>query len=368
MRAVASQMESAIIERTTADILANAGGRMLDLRATGQVVRSTASSSSTRRAATTRRRTMRNAACRRCADGDPLTRETIDIAQHFTEPPPRYSEASLVKSMEELGIGRPSTYASIMAVLQERDYVTLEKKRLVAADKGRHRHRLLGEFFTPLRRIRFYRRAGAEPRPHLQQRDRLEGGHARFLARFLRRHRRYQGAAHDRGARRAQRGSRAAHLPRQGRRRRSAPLPHLRQRHACRSRSASTARSSAARTTRIAATRVSCSAANGELGTASGGVDGRELGVDRPAASTIGCKRRPLRPLCRARRRRQAQARQPAQGTGARRCRPRQGGRLLRAAARGRRSIPDAASRSWRASAAMALTSSTAHLRQSRGR
>src|SRR5690606_11584001 len=57
--------------------------------------------------------------------------------QHFTQPPPRYSEATLVKKLEELGIGRPSTYASTLAVLQERDYVRTEKKRLVPEDKGR---------------------------------------------------------------------------------------------------------------------------------------------------------------------------------------------------------------------------------------
>ena len=67
--------------------------------------------------------------------GDPLERRRIAATQHFTEPPPRYSEASLVKRMEELGIGRPSTYASILAVLREREYVRLEKKRLVAEDK-----------------------------------------------------------------------------------------------------------------------------------------------------------------------------------------------------------------------------------------
>ncbi|NIW77522.1 MAG: hypothetical protein GWN08_20110, partial [Gemmatimonadetes bacterium] len=57
--------------------------------------------------------------------------------QHFTQPPPRYSEASLVKKLEELGIGRPSTYASILQVLQDRDYVRLEKKRFVPEDRGR---------------------------------------------------------------------------------------------------------------------------------------------------------------------------------------------------------------------------------------
>ncbi len=69
-------------------------------------------------------------------------------AQHFTQPPPRYSEASLVKKMEELGIGRPSTYASIIAVLLDREYVTLQKKRFVAEARGRIVNAFLESFFT----------------------------------------------------------------------------------------------------------------------------------------------------------------------------------------------------------------------------
>jgi DNA topoisomerase-1 len=81
--------------------------------------------------------------------GDPLKRVgPVASAQHFTEPPPRYSEASLVKRMEELGIGRPSTYAATLAVLQDRDYVKLEKKRLVPDDKGRLVTAFLESFFA----------------------------------------------------------------------------------------------------------------------------------------------------------------------------------------------------------------------------
>lgn len=68
---------------------------------------------------------------------DPLDKDSLTDDQHFTQPPPRYSEASLVKKMEELGIGRPSTYASIMQVLQDRDYVNLDKKRFIPQDRGR---------------------------------------------------------------------------------------------------------------------------------------------------------------------------------------------------------------------------------------
>jgi DNA topoisomerase-1 len=70
-------------------------------------------------------------------ENDALSKKEIKPEQHFTQPPPRYSEASLVKKLEELGIGRPSTYASIMQVLQDRDYVTLDKKRFIPEDRGR---------------------------------------------------------------------------------------------------------------------------------------------------------------------------------------------------------------------------------------
>ena len=68
--------------------------------------------------------------------------------QHFTQPPPRYTEASLVKKMEELGIGRPSTYASIMQVLRDRDYVLMDKRRFVPEDRGRLVTTFLAKFFT----------------------------------------------------------------------------------------------------------------------------------------------------------------------------------------------------------------------------
>src|SRR5690606_21895207 len=80
--------------------------------------------------------------------GDALQRRAIEASQHFTEPPPRYSEASLVKRMEELGIGRPSTYASILQVLRDRGYVRLDKKRLVPEDKGRVLTAFLQNFFS----------------------------------------------------------------------------------------------------------------------------------------------------------------------------------------------------------------------------
>src|SRR5918997_2730103 len=135
IRTVASQMESAELERTTADIAAQVGPRRLDLRATGQVVkfdgflilyqegRDDEEDEDDRRLPP-------------MSAGDPLARRRIASTQHFTEPPPRYTEASLVKRMEELGIGRPSTYAAVLAVLREREYVKIDKKRLVPEDKG----------------------------------------------------------------------------------------------------------------------------------------------------------------------------------------------------------------------------------------
>ena len=69
--------------------------------------------------------------------GEALAKGDITPEQHFTQPPPRYTEATLVKRMEELGIGRPSTYASIVTTIQDREYVRKESNRLFPEDKGR---------------------------------------------------------------------------------------------------------------------------------------------------------------------------------------------------------------------------------------
>ena len=144
-RTVASQMESAEIERTTADILAEVGARRLELRATGQVIRfdgfltlygvdDDEEDDSGRLPAMTA--------------GESLEKDGIDATQHFTEPPPRYTEEALIKRMEELGIGRPSTYAATLAVLKDREYVRLDKRRLVPEDKGRLVTAFLESFFN----------------------------------------------------------------------------------------------------------------------------------------------------------------------------------------------------------------------------
>jgi len=80
--------------------------------------------------------------------GEALGLNEVVPEQHFTQPPPRYTEASLVKKLEELGIGRPSTYASIISVLQDRNYVKIDKKRFFAEDRGRIVTAFLKSFFT----------------------------------------------------------------------------------------------------------------------------------------------------------------------------------------------------------------------------
>jgi len=81
-------------------------------------------------------------------EGRPVPLNDIIAGQHFTDPPPRYGEASLVKSLEEHGIGRPSTYASIISTLQNREYVTLDNKRFYPTDVGRIVNKFLTEHFT----------------------------------------------------------------------------------------------------------------------------------------------------------------------------------------------------------------------------
>jgi DNA topoisomerase-1 len=147
IRTIASQMESAELERTTVDIAAKAGSRVLDLRASGQVIKFDGFLALYQEG----RDDEEDEDSRRLpamSEGEPLKRQDLAVTQHFTEPPPRFSEASLVKRMEELGIGRPSTYASILQVLKDRGYVKLEKKRLHGEDKGRVVVAFLENFFT----------------------------------------------------------------------------------------------------------------------------------------------------------------------------------------------------------------------------
>ncbi|MEY4708401.1 MAG: hypothetical protein RJB58_2124 [Pseudomonadota bacterium] len=142
--AMASQMESAQLERTTVEVLS--ADKKITLRATGTVTlfdgyqvlyqegQDDADDESGSRLP-------------KLAAGDTTSVDSINPAQHFTEPPPRYSEASLVKKMEELGIGRPSTYASILSTLRDHAYVRMDRQRFIPEDKGRLVTIFLNSFF-----------------------------------------------------------------------------------------------------------------------------------------------------------------------------------------------------------------------------
>jgi DNA topoisomerase I len=148
LRAVASQMESAELERTTVDIAAKVADRLLDLRATGTVIKFDGFLTLYQEG---RDEDPEDEDSRRLPEmsaGERLTKRSIAADQHFTEPPPRYSEASLVKRLEELGIGRPSTYASILQLLKDRKYVRLDKRRLYPEDRGRIVVAFLESFFA----------------------------------------------------------------------------------------------------------------------------------------------------------------------------------------------------------------------------
>src|SRR5947207_315563 len=148
IRTIASQMESAELERTTVDIAAKAGSRVLDLRASGQVVKFDGFLALYQEGRDDDGDDEDSRRLPAMSEGEALKRRDLAVTQHFTEPPPRFSEASLVKRMEELGIGRPSTYASILQVLKDRGYVKLEKKRLHGEDKGRVVVAFLENFFA----------------------------------------------------------------------------------------------------------------------------------------------------------------------------------------------------------------------------
>ncbi len=148
IRTIASQMESAEMERTTVDIAAKAGSRVLELRATGQVIKFDGFLALYQEGKDDDGDDEDSRRLPAMSEGEALKKQDLAVTQHFTEPPPRFSEASLVKRMEELGIGRPSTYASILQVLRDRGYVKLEKKRLHGEDKGRVVVAFLENFFA----------------------------------------------------------------------------------------------------------------------------------------------------------------------------------------------------------------------------
>jgi DNA topoisomerase-1 len=178
-RALASQMASARMERTTVDMVDGTGQHML--RATGQVVlfpgflalyvegQDDADDDDSH-------------LLPRMAKGDCPAKKSVEAQQHFTQPPPRYSEASLVKRLEELGIGRPSTYASTLQTLKDRSYVRIEKNRFFAEESGRLVTAFLERFFE--RYVSYDFTAGLE-----EELDEISGGRANWqevLAEFWR--------------------------------------------------------------------------------------------------------------------------------------------------------------------------------------
>ncbi|HZR62298.1 MAG TPA: type I DNA topoisomerase [Xanthobacteraceae bacterium] len=148
LRTVSSQMESAELERTTVDINAKVADRLLDLRATGTVIKFDGFLTVYQEGRDEDPEDEESRRLPEMSAGERLTKRAIAADQHFTEPPPRYSEASLVKRLEELGIGRPSTYASILQVLKDRKYVRLDKRRLYPEDRGRIVVAFLESFFA----------------------------------------------------------------------------------------------------------------------------------------------------------------------------------------------------------------------------
>ena len=145
-RLIASQMASAELERTTIDINAKSPEGAAILRATGTVIRFDGFLTLYQEGRDDED-DEEGGRLPPMSSGERVERESIEADQHFTEPPPRYTEASLIKKMEELGIGRPSTYASTMETLRKRDYVRLDRKRLVPEDKGRIVTAFLEDFF-----------------------------------------------------------------------------------------------------------------------------------------------------------------------------------------------------------------------------
>ncbi len=147
IRTVASQMESADLERTTVDILAAVDGRRLELRANGQVVKFDGFLKLYQEGRDDED-DEEGSRLPPMSRGDRLAKEKVEATQHHTEPPPRFTEATIIKRMEELGIGRPSTYDATVQTLKAREYVRVDKKRLVPEDKGRLVTAFLESFFA----------------------------------------------------------------------------------------------------------------------------------------------------------------------------------------------------------------------------
>ncbi len=144
-RMVASQMQSAILDQVGVDVKASDGSAVA--RATGSTIKFDGFFKVYRESRDDETDEDESRILPPMEQGEKLGLIEVNPEQHFTQAPPRFTEASLVKKLEELGIGRPSTYASIISVLQERDYVIIDKKRFIAADRGRLVTAYLRAFF-----------------------------------------------------------------------------------------------------------------------------------------------------------------------------------------------------------------------------
>ncbi len=175
-RTVASQMASAETERTTIEMSATGNdGVGYGLRAVGSVLRFDGFLALYQEGRDDDDDSDESKRLPAVKEGEAVDLTKLDVSQHFTEPPPRYTEASLIKKMEELGIGRPSTYTAILTVLRDRGYVQLDKKRLVPEDKGRLVTAFLESFFK--RYVEFDFTANLE-----EQLDRISAGDADWKA------------------------------------------------------------------------------------------------------------------------------------------------------------------------------------------
>lgn len=144
-RAVASQMQSAELDQTA--ITLSEPHQQIRLRATGSIIAFDGFLTLYMEGRDDSHDDDQTRLLPAMKEGDSLTTGTVTADQHFTQPPPRFSEASLVKKMEEIGIGRPSTYASILSVLRDRNYVRLDSRRFVPEDRGRLVTAFLTSFF-----------------------------------------------------------------------------------------------------------------------------------------------------------------------------------------------------------------------------
>ena len=144
-RTLACQMEAAKLERTTVEIAS--ADEQVGLRATGQVVLFDGFMRIYEEGRDDQVVDDDDKRLPQLSEGEKADKRSVTPDQHFTQPPPRYTEATLVKRMEELGIGRPSTYASIVTTIQDREYVRKDKNRLIPEDKGRLVTAFLSNYF-----------------------------------------------------------------------------------------------------------------------------------------------------------------------------------------------------------------------------